>query len=171
MSDQEDQKAIAESIRTMRPITGVMILGLLLFLLVVVLVKWESQPEEGQNQTVLLVVFLSQAFLTTLIALFFPGQLLDRKRKELVRSLGASQRPAEIPTSSLLNMLRGASIMRLALLEATGLTLVIATLNSGQFWLLPVAGAIIGLMVREWPTVESVSRPVVEQRDRIRQDF
>jgi hypothetical protein len=171
MSIEDDSGEIADGIRSMRVFTGVLLAGVLLFLAVVVAIKWNSRPVEGEDNTVLLVVFLGQATLALLAGLLMPRQMLNRQRKELAQSLGETARAENIPVNKLLIMLRGASIFRLALLEGASFALLICLVVTGQFWLLAIVGVLLVLMLREWPTVAGVTGWIQEQRDRIRQEF
>ena len=171
MNVQEDSKEIANCIRAIRVITGVLVAGVVMFMGVALLVKWDHQPREGEDNTVLLVIFLVQAALITLAGLLIPRKLLTNQRKELAQSLGDTTRAENIPVDKLMKMLLGISILRLALLEGASFALLICLIVTGQFWLLAVVAVLMALMVREWPTVASVTGWIAEQRDRIRQDF
>lgn len=171
MNVQDDSKVIAEGIRVMRVFLGALLVGVLLFLAIAVVVKWDHEPGEGEDNTVVLGVFLGQAVLAALAGLLLPGQLLGKQRRELAQSLADSPRAENIPVEKLMNMLRGISIFRLALLEAASFGLLIALVVTGEYWLLAVVAVLIALMMREWPTVASVTGWIEEQRDRIRQDF
>jgi hypothetical protein len=85
--------------------------------------------------------------------------------------LADSPRAENIPVEKLMNMLRGISIFRLALLEAASFGLLIALVVTGEYWLLAVVAVLIALMLREWPTVAGVTGWIAEQSDRIRQEF
>lgn len=171
MSVLADTKEIADSIRVMRVITGALVAGVVSFLAVAVLINWDHQPREGEDNSVLLAIFLVLAALITLAGLLIPRKLLSKQRKELAQSLGEVTRSGNIPVDKLMIMLQGTSIFRLALLEGACFVLLICFVITGKFWLLPVVGAIIGLMVREWPTVAGVTGWIEEQRERFRQDF
>lgn len=171
MNVQEDSKMIAEGIRGMRVFVGALLAGAVLFAAICVVVKWDHQPREGEDNTVVLAVFLGQAAFASLVGLLLPGQLLKKQRGELAKSLANSPRTENIPVDTLMNILRGTSIFRLALLEAASFGLLICLVVTGQFWLLAVVAVLMALMLREWPTVAGVTGWIEEQRDRIRQDF
>jgi hypothetical protein len=107
--------------------------------------------------------------LNTLMGLVLPGRLLPQRRRQLVDSLRAKGGPGEPSTSDLIDLLKGFSIMRLALFEGACFMTLISTLISGQWWLLLMAGVILVLMLWQWPTVSSVTRWVLGQRELIRQ--
>jgi len=171
MSVQNDSNEIAECIRTMRVFTGVLLAGLVMFLLVVVMVQRGQEPKNGGQPDIATLILLGQAGLALLAGLLLPGRILARRLRELAQSRASQQISGEVPTAALLNELRGTSIFRLALLEGACFTVLLATLISGNLWLVAFVGVVLVLMMREWPTVESVTGWVLEQRDRIRQEF
>ena len=69
-----------------------------------------------------------------------------------------------------MNMRRETSILRLALWVEAVFATLICTLVTGNRWPMLVAGAILVMMLWQWPTVPSVTRWVLEQRKLIRQE-
>jgi hypothetical protein len=170
MNVEDDSGAIADGIRAMRVVHGTLMAGAFTFLLIVVAIKWGSKPAgDGQLDPVMLTL-MGQSVLTLLLGWFYPRGMVAKRRSELVQSLDANGGQGAVSASDLMNVLRGTSILRLALWESTVFTTLICMVITGQQWLLWFALAVLLLMAWGWPTVPSVTRWVLEQRELIRQE-
>jgi hypothetical protein len=170
MSVQDDSGEIADGIRSMRVFTGALVAGALSFLLVVVAIKWGDEPEGDGQLNPAMLMLMGQSALTFVAGWILPRRIVARRRGELVQALPADGGQEEVAVSDLMNVFRGSSIFRLALWESTVFTTLICTVITGHLWLLPVAGAVLVLMLWGWPTVPSVTRWVLQQRELIRQE-
>ncbi len=170
MSVQDDSAAIADGIRAMRVFTGALVAGALSFLLVVAAIKWGAKPEGDGRLNPVMLTLMGQSVLTLLLGWFYPRGIAAKRRGELVQSLDDNGGQDEVSASDLMNVFRGTSIFRLVLWESTVFTTLICTIITGHLWLLWFAGAVLLLMAWGWPTVPSVTRWVLEQRELIRQE-
>jgi hypothetical protein len=170
MSVQDDSAAIADGIRSLRVLTGAIVAGAVVFLLIVVAVTWDVGPKRAEEESPSMQIYLGVAIMNALLGLFLPLKQLPTRRLWLVNSLRTEQGSGEPSTSDLINLLKGFKIMRLALLEGACFMTLICTIITGNWWLLLMAGALLALMLWQWPTVPSVARWVLEQRELIRQE-
>jgi len=170
MSLQDDSGEIADGIRALRVLNGQLVAGGFLFLLVVVASGPGVAVEKNDQWNPVTLVLLGQSVLAVLGGWILPRRNEAKRRRELGESLVAAGGPGEVSASDLMNMRRETSILRLALWVEAVFATLICTLVTGNRWPMLVAGAILVMMLWQWPTVPSVTRWVLEQRKLIRQE-
>ncbi|RYY55736.1 MAG: hypothetical protein EOO09_09415 [Chitinophagaceae bacterium] len=144
MSNEGQQAAPWQVVRTLQVLTAAMVAGVVFFL-VVALVLVESagafMPGLNSYHTILLVVVMFIAFTCMLAA----KKILARGQVNAKNSIK--------PLSGKLNIYRTSFVIYLVVLETPAWITLVIYLLTGSFPFLALAAVTLGLIIAGWPTV------------------
>jgi hypothetical protein len=151
MNTQHD---IANDVRGMQILAGVLMLGLAVFAGIVLLVS-DGKPDDPLVALVMAVMVIGE------VPVFFilPPQQLKREQGELFDAKKELQRYS------------GAMLLRYALCNGGGFANLIAYLVAGQWWSLAIAGGLWLVMLAMFPTRTKVEHWLENRRIEAGMDF
>lgn len=158
--DETDQ--LRRFVFRMQIIAGLLIAGVLAFLLVTAIIVHTAGPQGGGpiagNVPLITIVCVALSLSQIPIALVLPGLITDAGVKRLRLGQPLSEMPASSPMIGMLQVLNSAMVMRMAMLEGGAFAAIIAYLIEGSYWALPGVVAPVLLMLWHFPSADGCQR-------------